>query len=130
MNLKVKIKDKEYDVSIVGMEATNQVKISVNNKDFVFDMGEPLTKEEAPLMQASMPKRSFDSKTIKASLAGIISNIFVKEGDLISSGQKVLTLSAMKMENEIVSEFEGKVKKILVNKDHKVKEGDILIELS
>lgn len=128
MNLKVKIKNKEYDVSIHGIEETNQVKISVNNKDFVFDMNEPL-KEETPIIQASMPKRNFDNKAIKASLSGVISNVFVKEGDLIAEGQKVLTLSAMKMENEIVSEFEGKVKKIMVQKDDKVKEGDILIEL-
>ncbi len=129
MNLKFKIKDKEYDISVMGLEATNQVKISINGKDFLFDMGESISKEEAPVVQASMPKRDFNNKEIRASLAGIISDIFVKEGDLVSLGQKVLTLSAMKMENEIVSEFEGKVKKIAAEKNHKVKEGDILIEL-
>lgn len=130
MNLKFKIKDKEYDISVMGLEATNQVKVSINGKDFLFDMGESISKEEAPAVQAPMPKRNFSNKEIRASLAGTISDIFVKEGDLISFGQKVLTLSAMKMENEIVSEFEGKIKKIAVEKNHKVKEGDILIELS
>jgi len=35
----------------------------------------------------------------------------------------------MKMENEIVSDFEGKVTEILVGKNQKVKEGDILLIL-
>jgi biotin carboxyl carrier protein len=36
----------------------------------------------------------------------------------------------MKMENEILSECDGKIKEIKVAKDQKVKEGDILIILA
>ena len=129
MNLKIKTKNKEYDISISGSEEADKIKITIDGKDFVFDMGESLA-QEVSIPQTSLPKANASQKEIKASLSGIISDIFVKEGEIIKAGQKLLTLSAMKMENEIVSEVEGKVKKIAVKKDQKVKEGELLITLS
>jgi biotin carboxyl carrier protein len=60
-------------------------------------------------------------------LPGTISEIFVKEGDFVKEGQKLFLLSAMKMENEILSDFEGKVKKIFVKKGENVKKDQILL---
>jgi biotin carboxyl carrier protein len=68
-------------------------------------------------------------KEIKTPLSGIISEIFVKQGEEIKFGQKLIILSAMKMENDILSETRGVIKKVLVTKDQKVKEGEILIIL-
>ncbi len=130
MKLKVNIKGKEYDVEIAGDEEGNKVKITVGDKEFAFNMDEKIKEEEVSIVQTVMPKRDLSKKEIRASLAGVISDIFAKEGDMVKSGQKILTLSAMKMENEIVSEFEGKIKQILVEKDQKVREGEILIVLS
>ncbi len=130
MKLRINIKGKEYDVEITGDEADNKVKIIIGGKEFAFDMDEKIKEEEASVARTVMPKRDLSKKEIKASLAGVISDIFVKEGEVVKNGQKILTLSAMKMENEIVSELEGKIKKISVKKGQKVKEGEILIVLS
>lgn len=129
MNLKIKTKNKEYDISINGSEEADKIKITIDGKDFVFDMGENIT-QEVSIPQTSLPKVNISQKEIKASLSGVISDIFVKEGDIVKAGQKLLTLSAMKMENEIVSEIDGKVKKITIDKNQKVKEGELLITLS
>jgi biotin carboxyl carrier protein len=120
MELKIKIKDKEYCVKV--FEDGNAVKVIVNNNEYVFNSQ---NKEESLIQSSSKSIK----KEIKASLAGMVSEIFVKEGDIIKEGQKLLTLSAMKMENEIASDNIGKIKNILVNKNDLVKAGDILITL-
>ena len=124
MKLSLNIKGKKYDIEI-SKENENIVKVKVNNKDFTFKD----KKQEISIAKTSLPKRDFQKKEIKAPIAGEISEIFVKTGEFIKKDKKVLLLSAMKMENEIVSDCEGKIKKILITKNQKVNNGDILIIL-
>ncbi len=51
---------------------------------------------------------------IRAPMPGKIAKIFVKEGEPVKKSQPILTMEAMKMENEIRSPVDGKVKKIYV----------------
>ncbi len=126
MKLKLKIKGKEREVEILE-EGEDKVKIKVGEKEFIF--GKEKEKKGISLIQTSIPRRDFSKKEIKAPIAGVISEIFVKEGDFVKREQKILSLSTMKMENEIVSDFDGKVKKFLVKKNQEVKEGETLIVL-
>jgi biotin carboxyl carrier protein len=123
MKFKIKIKGKEYEVEIVELEGGTKIKIG--DKEFFFQK----EKKEISLPSVSFKKRDFLKKEIRAPIAGTISEIFVKEKDFVKKGEKLLSLSAMKMENEIVSDFEGRVKKIFVKKDQNVKEGEVLILL-
>lgn len=125
MKLKLKIKGKECEVEILE-EGEDKVKIKVGEKEFIFGKEE---KKGISLIQTSIPKRDFSKKEIKAPIAGVISEIFVKEGDFVKREQKILFLSTMKMENEIVSDFDGKAKEIFVKKNQEVKEGETLIVL-
>ncbi len=118
---------KEYKIEI-GDCGERGVRIAVNGKEFLFDAAKDLT-EVAPVAQAAMPKRPLGAKEVAAPLAGTISEISVTAGDIVSAGQKLLTLSAMKMENEILSEIDGKIKEIKTAQGQKVAEGDILIIL-
>jgi biotin carboxyl carrier protein len=124
MNLKIKIKDKEYDVVIE--EGDSDVTIKINNKEYTFDLNEPQSEPDAIIREVS-ERFNVSDKEIKSPLSGIVSDIFVVEGEEIKSGKKLLSLSAMKMENEILAEADGKIKQILFKKDDKVKEGEILI---
>lgn len=123
MKLKVKIKNKECEIDV--LEKDGKLLIKVGDKEFVFGLGEEKTEE----VLLTDSKGEYSSKEIKSSLSGSISEVFLKEGDTVEKGEKVLTLSAMKMENEIVSESKGKIKKIMVKVGDKVKEGDILVIL-
>ncbi len=125
MKLKLKIKGKECEVEILE-EGEDKVKIKIGEKEFIFGKEE---KKGISLIQTSIPKRDFSKKEIKTPIAGVISEIFVKEGDFVKREQKILFLSTMKMENEIISDFDGKVKEILVKKNQEVKEGETLIVL-
>ena len=125
MKFKLNIKGKEYSVEILEQEQ-NGVKIKVDEEEFIFKQ-QGRKEQKSTVAKTSFPKRNFSEKKIKAPIAGIISEIFIKEGGVIKRGEKVILLSAMKMENEIISDFSGRVKKILVERNQKVKMGDILI---
>lgn len=124
MKLILNIKGKKYDIEI-SKENGNIVRVKVNNKDFTFKD----TRQEISIAKTSLPKRDFLKKEIKAPISGEISEIFVKTGEFIKKDKKVLLLSAMKMENEIISDFKGKIKQILITKNQKVNNGDTLIIL-
>jgi glutaconyl-CoA/methylmalonyl-CoA decarboxylase subunit gamma len=125
MNLKIKIKDKEYDV--VVKEIGNEVTIIINNKEYIFNLDEPEENKNIPATQEVSARSGLSKKEIKAPLAGTVSDIFVSEGEEVKVGKKLLSLSAMKMENEIISEADGKIKQILLKKGDKAKEGEVLI---
>lgn len=67
------------------------------------------------------------TQSIKTPLPGVILDVFVKEGDTVKIGQKILLLEAMKMENNIEADKDGVIKSIQVKKGDSVQEGDVLM---
>ena len=61
-----------------------------------------------------------DGYIIESPMPGTVMKFNVKEGQKVLRGNNLLVLEAMKMENDIISEYNGKVHKLLV------KEGDIV----
>jgi pyruvate carboxylase subunit B len=68
-------------------------------------------------------------KLITAFIPGTIKDIFVAEGTKVSEGDKLLTLEAMKMVNELISHEDGVVKKVWVIVGDKVTKDQLLVEL-
>ena len=68
-------------------------------------------------------------KTVKAPMPGSILRFTVKPGDTVTKGQTVVILEAMKMENNITSDYAGKVKRILTQEGKSVTAGAKLIEI-
>jgi propionyl-CoA carboxylase alpha chain len=66
---------------------------------------------------------------VKAPLPGVILSIRCQPGDRVPIGRVLLTLEAMKMENEITAPAAGVVGRILVREGQTVEQGQILIEL-
>ncbi|MEI2986420.1 MAG: acetyl-CoA carboxylase biotin carboxyl carrier protein subunit [Alistipes inops] len=64
-----------------------------------------------------------------APLPGRVMDILVKVGDKVKTGQDVVVLEAMKMENSIASDFEGTVVRIDVNVGDTVAENAPLVEI-
>lgn len=65
---------------------------------------------------------------ISAPMCGRIVDIKVKKGQKVKKGDTVLVYEAMKMENDIESDIEGIVKRVLVNLDEQVGNDVPLIE--
>ena len=65
---------------------------------------------------------------VKSPLPGVILDVYVKVGDEVKVGQKVAVLEAMKMENNINADRDGKIVAVKVNKGDSILEGsDIVI---
>lgn len=87
----------------------------------------PSTDVHPSVAKTSSPSAPKGGGTIKSPLPGVILDLFVKEGDVVKIGQKLLMLEAMKMENNIEADKEGKIISINKQKGDSVMEGDVLI---
>jgi len=68
-------------------------------------------------------------KEIKAPMPGLVLEIAVVEGQEVAEGDKILILSAMKMENSIMIQTHARIKKIVVSAGQAVEKGQVLVEL-
>ena len=68
------------------------------------------------------------SKKIKAPMPGLVLEVKVSSGEKVESGQAILVIEAMKMENAIKSSAAAIVKNVAVSKGQSVEKGDLLIE--
>lgn len=66
-------------------------------------------------------------KEIYSTMAGVVSNVFVEQGESIGVGQEVLMIESMKMQIPVESEIEGVVKEVKVKSGDFINEGDVLL---
>jgi biotin carboxyl carrier protein len=66
---------------------------------------------------------------VRAPMPGLVLQVCVSVDQGVKRGDVLLRLEAMKMENDIESHVEGKVKEILVKKGDEVQEGEVLMVL-
>ena len=90
----------------------------------LIEIGEEEVKKAEPAAPAAIT-----GNTINAPLPGRVISITVQVGDTISAGQDVVILEAMKMENNISSDYSGTVKQILVAEGDTVAANAPLIEV-
>jgi biotin carboxyl carrier protein len=70
-----------------------------------------------------------DPRIILSFIPGTVLDILVKRGQNVKTGDELMILDAMKMQNKLKCLTDGTVKKILVNKGDRVSKGTILIEI-
>ncbi len=147
-----KVKGVDYEVEIAEVEG-NIAKVNVNGIPFEVELQKPINaakhpnmnspKVEAPKVVDAQPAPAPQPKAaaqqtapagagspIKAPLPGTITDIKVQVGQEVKQGDVVLVLEAMKMQNNIESEYTGKVASIVVNKGDTVMEGAVLITIA
>jgi len=141
-NFKFTINGNIYDAEIIGIE-DNIAEVAINGVAYSVEIDKKMQSTKTPKLVRTMAVPSTDShpsmvKTanptapkgtgnIKSPLPGVILDIYVREGDTVKIGQKLLMLEAMKMENIINADKEGRVSQIKAGKGDSVMEGDILI---
>lgn len=85
-----------------------------------------VTSKEVDLKVQSNP----NAVAINSPMPGSIVRIFVNPGEIVSKGQKLFILEAMKMENEIGAPLAGKVSAVKVNVGDTVSEGQHVMNLN
>ncbi|HLG20953.1 MAG TPA: biotin/lipoyl-containing protein [Bdellovibrionota bacterium] len=69
------------------------------------------------------------SRQIRAIMPGRVVRVFVRPGDAVVSGDSLLVLEAMKMENEVKATINGTVESVAVSSGASVERGELLISL-
>ncbi len=70
-----------------------------------------------------------DPHLVLCVIPGVIRTVAVRKGTRIRSGDPLLVLEAMKMENEVVSGRDGTIRTLCVSPGDTVTKGQILVEL-
>ena len=82
----------------------------------------------APTAPVVKPAAASTGKSgVKSPLPGVILDIKVNVGDTVKKGQVIIILEAMKMENNINADKDGKITAINVSKGESVLEGTDLV---
>ena len=137
---KYKIKGVPYEVKINSVEE-NIAKVEVNGVEFEVELEKPVAAPKpvvravaAPVKTIEAPKAAQEAvpagvTAVKAPLPGTVIDIKVAVGDTVKKGQTIVILEAMKMENNIDSERDGKFTAIKVNKGDSVMEVSVLVTI-
>lgn len=88
-----------------------------------------LRSEQIARMQPDGIERAADGAEVRAPIPGMIRRVLVKPGDAILRGQPLVTLDAMKMENEICSPTDGTVIEVRAREGQTVEKDDVLLSL-
>ena len=82
---------------------------------------------KAPKPRAAAASGGAANGTLTAPMQGTIVKVLVAVGDVVESGQSMLVLEAMKMENHINAEHAGTVSEVRVSGGETVSAGDVLV---
>lgn len=135
---KYKINGNQYQVTINNVK-DNIAEVEVNGTPYSVELDKPVAAPKPITRPASAPKTttgapivskpaaSASKSAVKSPLPGVILELKVKEGDVVKKGQCILILEAMKMENNINADKDGKITTIKVSKGESVLEGADLV---
>ena len=138
---KYKINGNLYNV-VIGDIEDNIAHVEVNGTHYTVEMekkpkaaapapkpvARPAAKPAAAAPAAAPAAKPAAAKCgVKSPIPGVILDIKVKEGDEVKKGQTIIILEAMKMENSINADKDGKVTAINVSKGESVLEGTDLV---
>lgn len=91
---------------------------------------QPVQQQTEVVEEKTDVKEDVKTMKIESPMPGNIFKLNVKEGDTVKRGDVVLVLEAMKMENDITSEFSGVVHRIHVKPGDAVQAGAVMVEIA
>ncbi len=127
---KLKINSNDYHVVVSGL-SNGRADVMVNGQSYSVEIADagaaspPAVTATAP----APPAKPAAGGAVKSPLPGVVLDIQVAVGDRVGTGQRLMILEAMKMENNIDSDREGTVKEIKVATGDSVLEGDVLLTI-
>lgn len=130
MIYKVTLNGKIYEVEVEKGEAVIQ-----SEYEAALPQSAPAvaTVAQAPVQTAapaqSAPVAAASANAIVAPMPGTINAVKVTSGQQVKKGDVLVILEAMKMENEIYADKDGKVGQVFVQKGASVQTGTPLVEI-
>ncbi len=133
---KVRVNETTYQVDLPSeTQAGTQSSFSVTPSSVV-PTPEPspslsggVAPSRSPSSAPATPEAAASGTVVSAPMPGAVLSLKVSEGDVVSAGDALLILEAMKMENEVSAPRGGTVRKLFVSEGNQVSVGDGLVEL-
>ena len=119
--------DQSFSVEVLSVETeTKTVRLKINGHIHAVQVKDrfDLLLEKMGMSNAAASKVN----NIKAPMPGLIVGISIQPGDVVTKGDTILILEAMKMENIIKAPGDGMVKSIKIQKGDRVEKGQVLVE--
>ncbi len=139
-NFKFKIKGHDYNVELLNYEG-NSAQLDVNGTIYEVELQREVKQSKTPrLVRQEIQTTRQDSKIrktitktaghdVKCPLPGNIMQVFVKNGDEVKLGAKLVMYEAMKMENTILAEKDGTIRNLSVQPGDSVLQDAKLMEI-
>ncbi|MBU8891781.1 MAG: biotin/lipoyl-binding protein [Bacteroidales bacterium] len=137
---KFTIRGNEYEVEIKDIDG-GIAKVEVNGSCYEVEIHQEKVKstKTPTLVRPRVAVDRKDSKikktvsnraySLTAPLPGSIFKILKREGDEVKKGDTIMVMEAMKMENNIQSEKEGRIVSLKVKEGDAVLQNDVLAEI-
>jgi biotin carboxyl carrier protein len=122
--MRLKIEDKFY-TAYIQQKTELSYEIWINEHVIAVSLESEKSKLLSRFLVSSISNTG--EMTVRAPMPGLVSEIHVKAGEMVTIGKSLLILEAMKMENEIRSVSEGRVKQILVERKIPVEKNQPLL---
>ena len=125
MKYVVTLNGKNYEVEVTECDA-----VLLNVTDAVAAPAPVAAPVAAPAAApASAPAVAGDGTKVPSPMPGTILSVSVSVGQAVKTGDVLMVLEAMKMENDIVAPCDGIIKQLLVSKGSTVNTDDVLAVL-
>lgn len=111
---KIKVGEKVYEVEV---ESVTEVAGTIST---------PLKE----IVEEKVERVVIGGTNIEAPMQGLVVSVDVNVGDIVKTGDTLLVLEAMKMENPIIAPVDGKVTSVAVKKGDTVDGGVVVITIS
>lgn len=136
---KFTISGNDYEVHIKDID-DNIAEVDVNGTRYEVTMHQEIKTSKTPRLvrkplekmpgEGQIKKKEITGKhEVTAPLPGTILKLTVSPGDVVTEGQNVLVMEAMKMENQVQATKGGEVLAIKVNVGDVVQQDDVLLEI-
>jgi 3-methylcrotonyl-CoA carboxylase alpha subunit len=107
---------------------------SSSDKDYVWLDGHSWILHKAKVekrggAQTAVPQQAATGR-LTATMPGLVRDVLIKEGDIVTRGTPLVLLEAMKMELRITAGHAGTVSKIYCTPGQVVERGEVLVEIS
>ena len=125
------IGDKSYEIFARHLPKSGEDGSQVYEIQFAGQRFEVTVEDEREKALAGSVKSAHTGEVrVRAPMPGLVIGVPVEMGASVITGQTVVVLEAMKMENDLAAPRAGTIKEIKVSKGQTVNQGDVLVVIS
>jgi glutaconyl-CoA/methylmalonyl-CoA decarboxylase subunit gamma len=118
--------NKKYLAEITD-KSQNKYTVLLNGVSYSFTIESPISYKRRKYLEKH--KQASKTEVVTAPMPGKIIELLVEESAHVKEGEAILILEAMKMQNEILAQVAGKIRKINVKPGDSVTKDDVLMEI-